>query len=506
LYVLRLVLGDQLSRDVAALRGAERGDVVLMAEVAEEAGYVPHHKQKLVLVFSAMRHFAAELRTAGLTVDYVRLDDPANSGSLSGEMARAVARHRPQRVVATAAGEWRVAEMLRSWPALLGIPVDVLEDDRFFASTARFAAWAEGRRGLRMEFFYREMRRESGLLMEHGEPAGARWNFDAENRKPLPRGAKLPARRRFEPDGLTREVMALVEARFPDNFGTLEGFGWAVTRSGALVALDDFITEALPHFGATQDAMRADAPFLHHALLAPYLNLGLLTPREVCDRAEAEYRAQRAGLEAVEGFIRQILGWREYIRGIYWLKMPGYAQSNALAAHRALPSFYWTGETSMNCMAQAIEQTRLHAYSHHIQRLMITGNFALLAGIAPPEVEAWYLAVYADALEWVELPNTHGMALYADGGLVGSKPYAASGAYINRMSNFCADCVHDVKQRSGPGACPFNVLYWAFMIRNETTLSGNPRMAMPYRALAGWDATRRAAVMGEAEAWLVKLG
>jgi deoxyribodipyrimidine photolyase-related protein len=500
---LRLVLGDQLTRDVAALADIDAArDVVLMVEVADETTYVRHHKQKIAFILAAMRHFADELRAKGLRVDYVTLDDPGNSGSFDGELRRAVARHAPDRVVVTEPGEWRVLAMMQRWREDLGTPVEIREDDRFYASTARFARWAEGRKALRMEFFYREMRRESGLLMQGDEPEGGRWNFDSENRKRLPASLTPPRRRRFRPDGTTKAVLDLVRRRFPDHFGDLDGFDWAVTRKGALAALDDFITAALPRFGDYQDAMAADEPFVFHGLVSPYLNAGLLTAREVCRRAEAEYLEGRAPLAAVEGFIRQILGWREYVRGLYWLKMPGYADSNVLDAQRPLPWFYWSGETDMNCMAQAIGHTWRHGYSHHIQRLMVTGNFALLAGLRPAEVEEWYLAVYLDAYEWVELPNTHGMALFADGGLLASKPYAASGAYIDRMSDFCGGCSYDVKKKTGAAACPFNYLYWAFLIRNAKQLRGNPRMAMPYRNLDGWDAARKKATLAEADAFL----
>ncbi len=360
---------------------------------------------------------------------------------------------------------------------------EILDDDRFFASRASFAQWAKDRKQLRMEFFYREMRKHSGLLMEGDEPAGGQWNFDHDNRKALPKDVKPPPRRRFEPDAVTQEVMELVTQRFPDHFGDLGPFGWAVTREDALEALDHFIDACLPNFGDFQDAMKQGNGFLYHAILSPYLNVGLLTAREVCERAEMAWREGLAPLNAVEGFIRQILGWREYVRGLYWLKMPDYAESNALDAKRPLPWFYWSGETDMNCMAQAIGDTKRHAYAHHIQRLMVTGNFALLAGLDPAQVEEWYLVVYADAYDWVELPNTHGMALFADGGIMASKPYAASGAYIDRMSDYCGRCAYDPKVKLGPKACPFNLLYWDFLMRNEAKLKANPRMAMPYRTL-----------------------
>jgi deoxyribodipyrimidine photolyase-related protein len=402
----------------------------------------------------------------------------------------------PERVVVTEPGEWRVREMMREWGT------EILEDERFFATPARFARWADGRKQLRMEFFYREMRRASGLLMEGDEPTGGQWNFDHDNRKALPKDVKPPKRIRFEPDAITREVIAMVAQRFADHFGDLEPFGWAVTREGALEALDHFITACLPRFGDYQDAMKQGNGFLYHSVISPYLNVGLLTPREVCEQAEAAWKKGAAPLNAVEGFIRQILGWREYVRGLYWLKMPEYAETNFLNAKRPLPAFYWTGETAMNCMAQAIGDTKRTAYAHHIQRLMVTGNFALLAGIEPAQVEEWYLLGYADAFEWVELPNTHGMALFADGGIMASKPYAASGAYMDRMSDYCDGCTYDPDVKIGKNACPFNILYWDFLMRNEDALKGNPRMAMPYRTLAKMEPGRRAQIAAEAMAFL----
>ena len=503
---LRFVLGDQLSRSIPALRGIDPShDTVLMVEVGEETTYVPHHQQKIAFILSAMRHFAEDLRSEGLAVDYVKLDDPDNSGSFTGELERAVRRHLPDEVFVTEPGEFRVLEAIEGWSGRLNIPVHLRPDDRFFCSTVDFARWAEGRRGFRMEHFYRVMRERTGLLMQDGVPTGGRWNFDAENRKPLPPDLVPPERLRFEPDATTREVMALVATRFAHHFGDLDGFGWGVTRQQALEALEAFVADALPFFGDYQDAMRSGQPFLYHATLSPYLNAGLLTAREVCLRAEAAYAAGLSPLNAVEGFVRQILGWREYIRGVYWLRMPDYKDTNALGATRALPAFYWTGETEMNCLYQAIADTRHQAYAHHINRLMVTGNFALMAGIAPAEIEEWYLCVYADAYDWVELPNVHGMSIYADGGLMSSKPYAAGGTYIDRMSDYCGSCVYSPKIRTGPKACPFNYLYWAFLIRNAPRLSGNHRLTMPYRTIARWGEARRATIVAEAEAFLDSL-
>ena len=479
------ILGDQLSLDLASLRDADPAtSIVLMMEVADETTYVRHHKRKIAYILSAMRHHAAALSEAGWRVDYVKLDDVDNTGSFTGEIARAVERHTPTHIVVTEAGEWRVQAMLDAWETLFGIPVAIRADTRFIASHAEFAAWADERKQLRMEFFYRDMRRKTGLLMEDDKPAGGQWNFDKDNRKPAARDLLMPKLPHFEPDAITRAALAMVADRFKSHVGSLENFGIAVTREQALATQQHFLTHALPRFGDFQDAMVTGEPYLYHAHLSFYINSGLLDPLALCREVEAEYRAGRVPLNAAEGFIRQIIGWREYVRGIYWWSGPDYGTRNFLNARRALPAFYWTNETDMHCMSQAIGQTLDLAYAHHIQRLMITGNYALLIGADPDDVDRWYLEVYADAYEWVEQPNTRGMILFADGGLLGSKPYAASGAYVNRMSDYCQHCRYDVKQRVGPDACPFNALYWDFLVRNEDKLRGNLRLSMPYR---NWD-------------------
>ena len=482
---LILVLGDQLSSDVAALRAADRArDRVLLVEVQDEATYVRHHKKKIAFLFAAMRHFAAALREAGWTVDYVTLDDPGNTGSFTGEVGRAMARQNPGRLIVTEPGEWRVRTAMDSWAEAFGRPVDILDDDRFLCSRATFADWAAGRKQLRMEFFYREMRRHTGLLMTEGGPEGGKWNFDAENRKPAFADLQIPQPRGFAPDAITNEVLDLVDRRFADHFGDLRPFWFGVTAAQAAAAFDHFVDVALPHFGDYQDAMLRDERFLYHSVLSLYLNAGLLDPLVVCRRVEAEYRAGRVPLNAAEGFVRQIIGWREYVRGIYWRHMPTCTAENFFHADRKLPDFYWTADTDMACMKAAITQTKEEAYAHHIQRLMITGNFAMLAGIDPKDVHEWYLSVYADAYEWVELPNVIGMSQFADGGLLASKPYAASGNYINKMSDYCGSCMYDVKKKTGTGACPFNPLYWDFLNRNADRLRGNPRLAHVYRT---WD-------------------
>ena len=500
------VLGDQLSPGLSSLKGAAKKDsVVLMMEVSDETTYVRHHQQKIAYILSAMRHHADALREAGWTVDYIRLDAPDNSGSFTGEVAHAVQRHAPDRIVVTEAGEWRVSAMLDAWETLFGLPVDVRPDTRFIASHADFETWAAKRAELTMEWFYREMRRRTGLLMEDKKPAGDRWNFDKENRKPAQADLLMPRPLSFAPDQVTRDVLALVADRFADHPGTLDGFDYAVTAADAERQAATFFAHALPQFGDYEDAMLTGERFLWHSILSPYINSGLLDPLDLCRRAEAEYRAGRAPLNSVEGYVRQILGWREYMRGIYWREGPTYVDRNFLDHHRPLPAFYWTGETDMHCMAEAIGQTLATAHAHHIQRLMVTGNFALLIGADPKLVHEWYLEVYVDAYEWVELPNTLGMSQFGDGGLLGSKPYVSSGAYIDRMSDYCRHCRYDVKQRTGPDACPFNALYWDFLARHRDKLGDNRRLAMPYRTWDKQSEDARSATLTQAAAFLAAL-
>ncbi|PWE29175.1 cryptochrome/photolyase family protein [Pararhodobacter marinus] len=499
---LILVLGDQLTPSVAALKAADKAsDRVVMAEVADEAGYVPHHPKKIALIFAAMRKFAAALREDGWTVDYSRLDDDDNAGSIPGELLRRADQHGASEVITTRPGEWRLIDALEELP----LDLTMLEDDRFIASHKAFDDWAEGRKALRMEYFYREMRRKTGLLMDGDEPDGGQWNYDHENRKPASDDLFAPEPVRVEPDETVQEVLALVADRFGDNFGRLEPFAFATDRQGAQKVLRHFIKNALPCFGDYQDAMLAGNRFLYHSLISAYLNIGLLDPLEVCKRVEKAYRDGDAPLNAAEGFIRQILGWREFMRGIYFREGRDYPRRNRLNHQRGLPPLYWGAETKMNCLRHAIAQTRDEAYAHHIQRLMITGNFALIAGINPAEVHEWYLSVYIDAFEWVEAPNTVGMSQFADGGIVGSKPYVSSGNYIDRMSDYCSDCAYSVKAKTGDKACPFNLLYWAFLIRHRERFEGNPRMAQMYRTWERMDEKRRATVLDEAEAFLERM-
>lgn len=513
---LVLVLGDQLDPDAAAFDDFDTAqDAVWMAEVAEESTHVWSSRQRIAMFLAAMRHYAEETRDRGRRLHYQRLDEPRaggpaastsviESGSLAGALKAAIAQLRPARLVMTAPGDWRVLEALRDVAREAGLALDVRENRQFFSTVRAFADHLSRHRGtLRMETFYREQRRRHDILMEPDPaapdgrgPLGKRWNFDADNRGSFGRAGPgaVPAPLRFAPDAITQEVIALVNDRFAGHPGDLRSFGWPVDRAQARLALADFIEKRLPLFGTYQDAMWPGEPWLYHAHLAAAMNLGLLDAHEVVAAAVAAHASGKAPLEGVEGFVRQILGWREYVRGIYWTQMPGYLAHNALDAQQPLPAWYWTGETEMACLRDAIEQTLEFGYAHHIQRLMVTGLYALLLGVRPQEVHGWYLAVYVDAVEWVELPNTLGMSQYADGGLMGSKPYAASGRYIERMGGPCRQCRFAPGQRTGDTACPFTTLYWDFLQRHADRLGRNARMGPQMRNLERITADERAAI------------
>jgi deoxyribodipyrimidine photolyase-related protein len=492
---LVIVLGDQLNRDASAWDGFDPAqDLVWICEARAEATHVPSSRQRTALFLSAMRHFAQQLRAEGVPLHYIE----QHPGGLDDALAATLREHTVGRIVLTEPGEWRVRELLERTAREAGVEIEFREDRHFLCSHTQFRAHAKGRKQLRMEYFYREMRQRLGVLMEgaaRDQPAGGQWNFDADNREAFGREGPglVPPPLRFEPDAVTTQVMALVNAQQPPAPGRLERFGWPVTREQALAALEDFITHRLADFGRYQDAMWGGQPWLYHAMISSSLNLKLLDPREVIAAAEGAWRAGQVPLASAEGFIRQILGWREYVRGVYWLRMPAYADLNALDAHEALPAFYWTGRTDMRCLADAIGQTLEHGYAHHIQRLMVTGLYALLLGVAPREVHAWYLAVYVDAVEWVELPNTLGMSQHADAGPpqgptpppgpMASKPYIATGQYIGRMSDHCRGCRFDPAQRTGERACPFTTLYWDFLARHQVRLARNPRMALQVKNL-----------------------
>jgi deoxyribodipyrimidine photolyase-related protein len=482
---LVVVLGDQLDPDspVFAEFDAQQ-DAVWMCEAPAEARYAWSHKARIAVFLSAMRHYAHEIERRGWRLIY-RATAQHEHDTLAEALAADLGELQPQRIRLLWPGEHRLVGDLEAVAKQARVELAMLEDPHFLCSRQDFADWMQGRRQPRMENFYRWMRQRTGWLMHDGEPEGGRWNFDEDNRKSF--GAHgpgdVPPARRFEPDAITRQVLALVAERYADHPGELDGFDWPLTRGEALHALADFIEQRLAGFGHWQDAMWTDQPLLHHSRLSAAMNLKLLDPREVCAAAIEAYRQKRAPLAAVEGFVRQILGWREYVRGLYWQRMPEFADDNELGADQPLPWLYWNAQTHMQCMAQTVGQTLKLGYAHHIQRLMVTGLFALLLGVRPREIHLWYLAVYVDAVEWVELPNTIGMSQFADGGILGSKPYVASGRYIERMSNYCAHCRYDPGQAVGDEACPFTTLYWDFLDRHERRFDGHPRLQFQVKNL-----------------------
>lgn len=476
-----LVLGDQLDLEAAAFDGFDPAqDHVWMAEVMEESTHVWSSQIRIALFLSAMRHFADALRERGYSLMYQKLDDMGAHATLATALVEAIQRVRPAQLLMTAPGDWRVLQALREVSRAESVALEIRPDRHFYISVSDFRTHMAGRKSLRMEFFYREMRRRHRILMDGDQPSGGQWNFDSQNRKPLNSKvlATVPAPLRIESDAITSGVLTLVASRFGHHPGSLKDFSWPVTREQALQSLQRFVSQRLPDFGQYQDAMWPDQVWLFHSHLSSSLNLKLISPREVVAAAEQAYRLGAAPLASVEGFIRQVIGWREYVRGIYWTQMPGYLEQNALGATLPLPAFYWNGDTDMHCLSDALKQTLAHGYAHHIQRLMVTGLYALLLGVDPKAVHKWYLSVYVDAVEWVELPNTVGMSQYADGGFMASKPYVASGRYIDRMSPYCKACRYDPSASSGEDACPMTVLYWDFLMRHEQLLELNPRMAM----------------------------
>ena len=470
-----------------------------MVEARQEASVVWSHRARIALFLAAMRHHRDALRARGMRVIYSGLD-ASGAHTLFEVLAHTAAASGAQRLIVCEPGAYRILAGMQDACAAVGIALEVRPDRHFLISSADFRAWAGTRKNLLMEPFYRHMRKRTGVLMAGGEPEGGAWNFDKDNRKSFGRSGpgSIPPPAQFEPDALTRQVFTEVEQHFGAHPGSLAGFGWPVSREQALMALERFVTQRLSGFGPWQDAMWTDTPYGWHALLSTSLNLKLLHPREVIERALEAYRAGTAALDSVEGFIRQILGWREFIRGVYWRDMPGLESANHYAHRRALPRWYWTGKTHMHCMRQTVGQTLRHGYAHHIQRLMLTGNFALLAEVEPRQVSDWYLAVYVDAVEWVELPNTIGMALFANGGRFTSKPYVASGAYIKRMSNYCSGCRYRPNVRHGTDACPITLLYWNFIDKHEKALAGNMRTALMAANLARLPVAERALIRADA--------
>jgi deoxyribodipyrimidine photolyase-related protein len=499
---LILVLGDQLDAQSAAFDGFNKQhDAVWMAEVDEEANYVWSTKARIAIFLAAMRHFRDDLRENGITVDYHEVDEYKKATSFASELERSVKAHKPQQLIVVEPGEWRVKQLLKDTARDLGVELDIRRDRHFTCTHEEFEEHAEGRKQLRLEYFYRERRRKLDVLMDGDKPEGGEWNYDQDNRQSFGTDGPgaVPEPMIFPPDETTRQVIRLVNDRFADHPGTLDAFDWPLTPSQARDALDDFITNRLPNFGPYQDALWTGLPYVYHSRLSNAINVHLLDPRDAVAAAEQAWRKGHASLQSVEGFIRQLIGWREYIRGIYWTFMPDYEHRNALRHDAPLPGFYWTGETDMACLRECVGQTLRLGFAHHIQRLMITGLFAQLFGTDPHTVHQWYLAVYVDAVEWVEMPNVIGMSQWADGGLMSTKPYAASGKYIQRMSNYCEGCRYDPAQRTGQDACPFSTLYWEFLLRHQTLLGSNRRMALQVKNLDRLDAGEKKAIRKQAD-------
>jgi deoxyribodipyrimidine photolyase-related protein len=504
---LRLILGDQLNERHSWYCGDDGDCLYVLMEVRQETDVVLHHVQKLLGVLTAMRRFAEHLRRRGKRVLYLELNDPRNTQRVDRNLEWIIRERQVRRFEYQLPDDYRLDRQLAELCARLEVQHAAYDTEHFLSARGEVGRFFQGRKQYRMEAFYRHMRTRLGLLMNDQSPAGGRWNFDHENRSPYTADLQVPAPLVFEND--CSSVYAELSASGVRSFGEsrANAFPWPVNRAQGLALLDQFLEHALGRFGTYQDAMSRAEWALFHSRLSFVLNLKLLHPMEVVERAIDAWRAAEGavGLPQIEGFVRQIIGWREYMRGIYWTFMPGYATKDALGHSRPLPGYYWTGNTKMNCMRYALGQSLSWAYAHHIQRLMVTGNFALLAGVDVDEVDAWYLGVYIDAFQWVEMPNTRGMSQYADGGIVATKPYAASARYIHRMSDYCVDCMYDHRPRHGESACPFNSLYWHFLERHRELLSENHRMAMVYAAWKRMDQTERASTIRRAEGYLDRL-
>ncbi len=501
---LRLILGDQLNAAHSWFARVDTSVLHVMIEARSETDYVRHHIQKVACIFAAMRRFAGQLRAAGHRVEYFRLDDRNLPSSLAEALPLLAARYNCSRIEYQLPDEYRLDRALRDACNSSEFEVQTVDSEHFLTKRGELGEFfGPPEKARLMEYFYRHMRRKHDILMDGDKPEGGAWNFDADNRRKFRGEVALPPLPAF--DNNVEDICALLEREGVQTIGTIDPqrVDWPLDRDQALIVLEHFCELLLPHFGRFQDAMSTASPWMFHSRLSFALNVKLLHPREVIDASIRAWREAGGAIDIaqIEGFVRQILGWREYVRGIYWERMPQYASENYFGHAAALPGMYWTGATQMNCMRHSIEQSLELAYAHHIQRLMITGNFALLIGVHPDEVDAWYLGIYIDAFEWVELPNTRGMSQFADGGVLGSKPYVASANYINKMSDYCGGCRYDRTQKTGESSCPFNSLYWEFLVRHRELLGRNRRLGMTYRVWDRMDAELRRVVLQRA-AWL----
>ncbi len=519
---LRLILGDQLNPMHSWFKAVDNSVVYVLMELRQETDYVLHHAQKILAIFAGMRDFAAQLKAAGHRVHYVQIDDAANLPTITDNLSALISHYQAAAFEYQAPDEWRLDVQLADFAKSQSIPTQMFDTEHFFTARGEVAALFGDRKKWLMETFYRQMRVKHDVLIEEGskppKPVGDQWNFDAENRKAWPGLPVAPADVRVVNSDIYRKthdhsaLWATIVKAGVKSFGepNADKFSWPLNRAEALAQLDVFIDQVLPNFGDFEDAMSSKSWRLFHSLLSFSMNVKMLNPREVVAKAEAAGRSGAAPLAAVEGFIRQILGWREFVRGFYWAKMAesavvnpesSYADNNYFNHQLPLPQWFWTGKTQMRCMAAAVGQSLEQAYAHHIQRLMVIGNFALLAGLNPKELHHWYLGVYIDAFEWVELPNTVGMSQFADGGLLATKPYTSSAAYIDRMSDYCKGCHYDKKLREDTPtkkACPFNALYWDFHLKHTDKLASNPRIGMVYQQLKKMDAGKIEALQAQA--------
>lgn len=505
-HTIRLVLGDQLNPEHSWFANVDEGTLYVLMEVRQETDYVRHHAQKVIAIFAAMRSFAQELTRRGHRVHYFAISDPTNQHDIRANITHVVTEYGATAFEYQEPDEWRLDAQLSASTWAVPVPRRMVPSEHFYTERLEVAQLFAERKPWLMESFYRVMRARHGVLMdERGKPHGGAWNFDHENRKPWRGDPPVPPDVRSRRDHSA--LWAEIESCGVDTFGDPQSaqFAWPLHRAEALEQLESFVRTTLPFFGDFQDAMSAYSWRLFHSLLSFALNTKMLHPREVVQRVEQSWRAGEVSLASAEGFVRQVLGWREFVRGVYWAHMPGYAQRNVFGHTTPLPSWFWSGKTKMRCMAQAVGQSLDYAYAHHIQRLMVIGNFALLAGLNPEAVHQWYLGVYIDAFEWVELPNTLGMSQFADGGVFATKPYVSSAAYIDRMSDSCKGCFYDKRQKTGPKACPYNVLYWDFFARNEKPLRRNVRVSLVYKQLDKMDATARSELQSRARTLLDSL-
>ncbi|NEQ48705.1 MAG: cryptochrome/photolyase family protein [Leptolyngbya sp. SIO3F4] len=503
---LRLILGDQLNERHSWFSEVDDSVTYLLAETREESTYVRHHIQKVVGFFLAMRTFATQLRKQGHPVIYVQLDDHPRAESFATLIPPLVQEQGFERFEYQLPDEYRLDQQLKRLAEELPVPCEAVDTGHFLTTREELGAFFQGKKQFLMESFYRSMRRKYGILMEGNEPATGRWNYDAENRKKLPKGQPIPQALTYKHD--VTDLVTMINGQGIETIGTVQPkrFVWPSNRTESLELLEFFVTHCLPDFGTYQDALSPRDWSLFHSRLSFSMNTKMLHPLEVVGRAlQAREENEAISMAQLEGFIRQIIGWREYMRGIYWLKMPEYAELNFFEHDRKLPEWFWTGETDMACLSHAIGQSLEYAYAHHIQRLMVTGNFALLAGIDPDEVDAWYLGIYIDAIEWVEITNTRGMSQFADGGIVGTKPYVSSASYLHKMGHYCGDCKYDPKVKTGENACPFNSLYWHFYNRHADKLQRNPRIGMMYRTWEKMGKEKQQAYLEQAEHYLENL-